>query len=333
MSENIGASSAAPLRQPVGSALGEEPQLHLSQADEFENQNFERLRNLLRDRTRSVAEGYQNGAYIVGRPGSSKTYTVLEQLRQLDISYVYRNAKMTAPGLWNLLHEHPEGVTVLDDIPSVVAERPAQMILLAALGGDPGMPRTITYTTAEADGRKAFQYRGSIIAISNVPLRRDPLADAVQSRVPLLEFEPTDAMLAAFMRYLAIRGQPDLLPKECLEVAEFIIGESRASEYRLDLRLMTKAWGDYRLWKQGRSICHWQELVLSSMKLTLPRIIAPISSAAQKAQEVAFVQELLAQYPGKDGTRQRQDQWKERTGKSADTLYRHERALRPQGIP
>ena len=42
---------------------------------------FAAMLDLIRDRTRSVADRYQVGAYIVGRPGSSKTFTVLETLR------------------------------------------------------------------------------------------------------------------------------------------------------------------------------------------------------------------------------------------------------------
>ena len=39
---------------------------------------FEAMRDLIRDRTRSVAERYQTGAYLVGRPGTSKTFTIIE---------------------------------------------------------------------------------------------------------------------------------------------------------------------------------------------------------------------------------------------------------------
>ncbi len=41
------------------------------------------MRDLIRDRTRSVSERYQVGAYLVGRPGSSKTHTVVETLQSL----------------------------------------------------------------------------------------------------------------------------------------------------------------------------------------------------------------------------------------------------------
>ena len=35
---------------------------------------------LIRDRVRGVAQHYYTAAYLVGRPGTSKTYTVKEEL-------------------------------------------------------------------------------------------------------------------------------------------------------------------------------------------------------------------------------------------------------------
>lgn len=107
-------------------------------------------------------------------------------------------------GLWCLLEEHPEHTVVLDDISTLFNEVSALQILMAALGGNPGQSRTITYTTKDKHERKSFEFTGGIIAISNVPLRRDPLADAVASRVVSLEHEPSDEMIAAFMRKQAL---------------------------------------------------------------------------------------------------------------------------------
>src|SRR5207248_7037875 len=155
----------------------DEGTLRFSKEDRAQLEVFEAMRDLIRDRTRSVADRYQVGAYIVGRPGSSKTYTVLETLEVLDTPWTYRNSRMSAMGLWCLLNEHPEHVIVLDDISTLFDQAGALQILMAALGGSPGKSRTVTYTTK--DERKSFEFTGGIIAVSNVPLSRDPLADAV----------------------------------------------------------------------------------------------------------------------------------------------------------
>ena len=254
--------------------------------------------DLIRDRTRSVADRYQVGAYIVGRSGSSKTFTVMETLEALEKPWTYRNSRMSAMGLWCLLEEHPEHTVVLDDISTLFEQKGALQIIMAALGGSPGKPRTVTYVTK--DERKQFEFSGGIIAISNVPLNRDPLADAVASRVVLLEHEPSDEMLAAFMRDRAAQGYEDMTPEECLEVVEFVIQETRACDYRLDLRYMKKAWQDYRLDKHGLALRPWKELVRSSLK----RIVTPETSVGRsdrKAWEQQVAIDLFKRYPDDKG--------------------------------
>lgn len=308
-------------QRPRQSSLSTEDQAFLTQ--------LEHMRDLLRDRTRAVAERYQNGCYVVGRPGSSKTYTILEELKRLDTPWTYRNSRMTVAGLYALLQEHPEHTVVLDDIPSLVADRSGLQVLMAALGGEPGSPRPLTYTTAE--GRKSFDFTAGVIAVSNVPLRRDPLADAVQSRVPLLEHEPSDEMLAAFMRSQATKGFEDLTPAECQEVVELVIAESRTCNYRLDLRATGKAWQDFRLWKHGKAHREWRDLIVSGLK----RIVVPQAPhtnsggtrASTRRRELDLARELYERFPSAADKVERDAAWASATGKSVDTLYRRRRQL------
>jgi hypothetical protein len=283
---------------------------------------FAALLDLIRDRTRSVADRYQVGAYIVGRPGSSKTYTVLETLEALGTPWTFRNSRMSAMGLWCLLQEHPEHTVVLDDISTIFDQKGSLQIVMAALGGSPGKPRTVTYVTK--DERKEFEFSGGLIAISNVPLSRDPLADAVASRMVLLEHEPSDEMLAAFMRDRAAHGHEDMMPEECLAVVEFVIAETRACDYRLDLRYMKKAWQDYRMDKHGLALRPWKDLVRSSLK----RVITPeatVGRSDRKAWEQQIALDLFLKYPDDKGLRD--EAWFRLTGKAPDSLYRRKREL------
>ena len=79
-------------------------------------QSFETKQQLIRDRVASVVHRYHTATYIVGRPGTSKTHTVREELERLEIPWVYQNARMTPMGLFGFIAEHPEHVIVLDDI-------------------------------------------------------------------------------------------------------------------------------------------------------------------------------------------------------------------------
>ena len=191
--------------------------------DESLLESFEARLQLIRDRVRSVAEGYHTAAYLVGRPGTSKTFTVKEELERLRTAFLVRNSRMSPMGLFELLEENPEHVIVLDDIATLFNHKQALQILMAALDGDPEQPRTITYKTK--DENRKVEFAGGIIAISNVPLRNDPLALAVASRVVQLEHEPTDQEIAAFMRRLAADGYKDLRPEQCQEVVEFVVEE------------------------------------------------------------------------------------------------------------
>lgn len=161
-----------------------------SSDDQQHVKTFKQKLQLIRDRVASVAHGYHTACYLVGRPGTSKTSTVREELDRLGVASAYQNARMTPMGLFNFIVEHPEHVIVLDDIASLFKNDQAIQILLAALDGEPKKPRAVSYRSK--DEIVTVMFTGAMIAISNVPLRCDPLARALGSRVVVLEHEPTD---------------------------------------------------------------------------------------------------------------------------------------------
>ena len=239
--------------------------------------SFEMKQQLIRDRVASVVHGYHTATYLVGRPGTSKTHTVREELERLEEPWIYQNARMTPMGLFDFVAEHPEHIIVLDDIASLFKNDQAVQILLAALDGNPGEPRVVTYKSADVEQKVLFS--GAIIAISNIPLRADPLARALGSRIVMVEHEPSDNEIAAFMRNLARSGFEDLTVDECIEVAEFIISETRQFDLRLDLRHLTKAFQDFRQHKHGRSRTSWRDLVRTSLRKLA---IEPITISSKK---------------------------------------------------
>ncbi len=140
-------------------------------------------------------------------------------------------------------------------------------------------------------------FTGSIIAISNVPLRSDPLARALGSRIVILEHEPTDDEVAAFIRKLALKGFEDLTVDECMNVSEFIITETREFNLRLDLRHLTKAFQDFRQHKHGRSRTSWRDLVRTSLKKLAIEPVAPFSKKEEIELQRQRVREALRKYP------------------------------------
>lgn len=294
-------------------------QSRLSNHDQEHLRRLEHLWDLIRDRTRAAAEGYQNGCYIAGPPGTGKSHIVTTTLEGMPRPWAYRNARMSPMGLYQLLEEHPESTIVLDDIGSLFDQRLALQILLAALNGKPGKPRPVTYTIKTGGQRSSFHFSGAIIAISNIKLRRDPLADAVASRLPLLEHRPSVEQIAAFMRFSASRGYASLTPAQCLDVVEFVIEVSRTNDYLLDLRYMERGWRDYQLVADGRAKCSWQELIISSMQNAF--LPAVTSKQDDIERELDTVQKALEDYP-KDSKRQIAA-----TGLSRSTFYERKKEL------
>ena len=277
----------------------------LSATDENLVQEFEGKLQFIRDRVASVAHQYHTGWYLTGRPGTSKTFTVKQELERLEEQNLYRNARMNAWGLFSLLADHPEHLIVLDDITSLFSSKQAMQIFLAALDGTPGKPRLVSYRTKDTE--ETIQFSGSIIAISNVPLRSDPLARALGSRIVVLEHEPSDDEISAFMRHLASKCFLDLSPDECMEVAEFIIAETRAHDQRLDLRHLTKAWQDYRQCKHGRAKTSWQELVRTSLRKLINESVLPMKKSEDMDNQRQLVKELMERFP--DDSKRQLAEW------------------------
>ncbi len=279
----------------------------------------------IRDRVVGVACGYHTACYLVGRPGTSKTYTVLQELKQLEKAgtlHVYRNARMTPMGLFDFIAEHPEHVIVLDDIGTLFKNDQAMQILMAATGGDPKQPRRVTYKSKDKDYHTMFS--GGIIAISNVALRHDPLAHAFGSRAVVLEHEPTDEEIGEFMRSLASKGQYDLSSDECLDVAEFVIAETRDNDRRLDLRHFGKALQDFRQDRDGLTGCSWQELVRTSLSKTVVVADETLSKRERIELDRERVRRAMDMFPG-DTTKQI-----EHTGLLKSTFYKRRAEVETQ---
>ena len=170
-------------------------------------------------------------------------------------------------------------------------------------------------------------FEGGIIAISNLPLKRDPLATALSSRVPPLDYEPSDDMVKAFMVAEARKGYLDLSSEECLEVVEFVIDESYRSEYRLDFRYMFRGWQDRRMWQDGRTECDWRDLIRSGMRrITVEEMVEPVGRAERKIQKREIAARLFKEYPTDKAARD--TEWEKLTGDSPWSMYRHFRQSR-----
>src|SRR5262249_60828864 len=114
-------------------------------------------------------------------------------------------------------------------------------------------------------GRERVLFYGGIIGVSTLPLKNDPLGQALSSRVLMVEHEPSDEEIVAFMRSLAAKRWQDLPPAEHQKVVEFLVRESGELNQRLDLRHLAKARDDFQQWKHGKAKTDWRDLIRSSL--------------------------------------------------------------------
>ena len=263
---------------------------------------FEHLLRLIKVRVNGVAKRTHVGIYLYGRPGTGKTIAVLEALEESKANFQYLNCRVSPGGLYQAMRENPEDSFVLDDVNTLYKHPQGLQVFLAALNGKPGEPRDVGYSLKGEQKEPTFQFFGGVIAISNRPLHRDPVADAVASRVRSLEHEPNEEMIAAVMRNEALKGFKGLLAAECREVVEYVVEQSRQCQYRLDLRHMEQGWQDYRLWKDGESFdIHWKELIASSMTRILQEDEV-LELSINKADDIKVQREkvrmAVEMYPG-----------------------------------
>ena len=263
---------------------------------------FDRLLRIIKARVNGVALHKHVGVYLSGRAGMGKTVTVQETLREQKKNFQYINCRVSPGGLYQAMKENPQDVFVLDDVSTLYKHPQGLQVLLAALNGKPKEPRTISYVLKGKEKEPPFQFSGGVVAISNRPLDRDPIADAVASRVRPLEHDPSNEMIASVMRKRALDGFEDMSAAECWEVVEYVVEQSRRCEYRLDLRHMEHGWQDYRLWKNGESFdIHWKELIASSMSRILEEdeiLPFPVNKADEIKAQREIVQRAVEMFPG-----------------------------------
>ena len=282
---------------------------------------LEQKLGVIRDRVRGVALGHHTGFYLYGRPGTSKTYTVLTTLDREGIPHIRKTGHLTPIGLFNLLAENPDSLIVLDDMTQILSAPIAMQLLLAALGNDPNGERSVEYNRA---GRKEQAwFGGGIIMISNLELRGDARIDAIKSRVHSFNYDPTDEQIASLILSLAQKGLRGLSPEISREVASHVLAECQRLDYRPEVRLyVDKALPDFQLWESGESETHWHDLVTTAIQeraSDLRHEQRPVGRTEQVEAERAIALQIRDAHATRD---ERLSAWQAQTGKSERAFYR-----------
>lgn len=310
--------------------------MQLSAEDRTHLADLEQHLQLVRDRTSGVATGYATGFFLHGEGGVGKSYTVLQELERLKANYKIFNSRMTGRGLYNALEKFPDAVHVLEDMEQLAHDRGAQGVLRSALWGQRRsehgpQERLVTWTTHRME--HSFYFTGGIIMISNRPLADLPELRAVRTRISCLQFQPSEQQLRALMRRISLDGYAHedawLAPEQCSDVCEYVIAASIAMRRQLDMRALVSSFRDYLQWEDGSAGCHWHDLVTARLQervIAFQREVTVGGRAFRKAQEQAIAREVANATSDRD---ERLRLWRERTGKSEQSLYRRLQEAEP----
>jgi len=294
-------------------------------------EELRKQQSIIKDRIRGVVHNEANGMYLHGRPGSSKTFMVRTTLDVLAVPHTYSNGHVTPIGLFQLIENNRNGIIVLDDVSSLFSQPIALQLLLAALGNshDGSRVRLVRHKTAKGD--VVVPFTGGIMAISNLPLaghNREVLS-ALNDRVYVIGYEPTDQQIEAQIMEIASTGPRDVPADKAQQVAHFLLTECKRIDMRPSIRLFVdKALVDYRLWDAERTESHWKDLVISSLKQEtfVPEREQRDLSRTERTDAERRI--ALGVYLDFEGREERVEAWKERTGKSQAAFYRRLDELR-----
>jgi hypothetical protein len=295
--------------------------LALSAEDRKRLAELEPKHKLVRDRVRGVVESIHTGFYLWGDGGTSKSYTVLDELQKEKADYIIHNSRMTGRGLVDTLCRLPSSVHVIEDCESIFDDRRAWGVLRSALWSQSTkrpMERDISWTAYNTDIR--FVFTGGIILIANKKIDDLPELSALATRITVLQLIATFGQVAALMRSVALQGytfgQDFLTPKECLEVAEYVIDRMRSLERPLDMRVYINGVKDYLQYKIGHSDTDWKDLIETRLRrVTILR--ERRSDVMSREASIALELSRMEISPT-----ERMRLWKERTGKSERAYWR-----------
>lgn len=296
----------------------------LTERDRDLIRRFDERLQIVRDRTRGVAEGWHTGFYLWGEGGISKSYSVTQELNRLAVQYKVTNSRLSGKGLFELLDEYPNIVHVLEDMERMVRDPNAAGVLRSALWSQKSKSekqhpeRLITWRTA--DQKREVTFTGGIILTMNAPLESLPELRAVKTRIAHLHLQPSNEEIAAKMKEIAAsgyrHGSGELSPKECMEVYHHVLDKLNEVSRNGDFRVLIHGFHDRLQYEAGHSETNWKDMIDSRLK---ERVVAPVSREQKMGDERQVALEIEAMPISGE---EKLTLWKQRTGKSRAAYYR-----------
>lgn len=77
----------------------------------------------VKDNVKGVVKQFHTGLFLSGEGGTSKSYTVLNELQKLRAKYVYHNTRLTARGLVDSLERSPTDIHFIEDAETLMEDK------------------------------------------------------------------------------------------------------------------------------------------------------------------------------------------------------------------
>ena len=223
---------------------------------------LKRQADMVRARVRGAAMGYSNGLLLYGPPGVGKSFLVEQTLRDNGSTWAEAPKGLTPQGLLEFFKDHGSEIMLFDDVAELFRNERGRKYMMAACGTRPDHTQVRHVSYSREGSQVDIPVSGCCIILTN----DDSCPKAFASRVPVLEYSPSQEQIAALMRRIVregiTRGKWHLTADECRMVTEYLISEAEKEGVPLDLRdLMEKSLPDYAMWKAGLSKVLWKDMV------------------------------------------------------------------------
>jgi hypothetical protein len=153
--------------------------------------------------------------------------------------------------------------------------------------------------------------------------------DALQDRVHVVGFEPTDEEMEAAIYEIASTSPRGVDSGDAIQVAQVLIDQCRTLGVRPSVRLFVdKALGDFRLWRSGWSESHWHDLINAGVQQSVvpqKHELRDITRTEQIESERCLVRDIVIAHTSRED---RLKAWSARTGKGQSSFYRRMEELK-----
>ncbi|HUQ72115.1 MAG TPA: hypothetical protein VM165_21495, partial [Planctomycetaceae bacterium] len=146
---------------------------------------------------------------------------------------------------------------------------------------------------------------------------------ALQDRIYVVQYEPTDAQIIALMGQAADEGVRGIDPHDGRLVLNFLLEECQHRGIRPSMRLFVeKAIPDFQMHSQQQCQLDWRDLIIANLEQQLIEPEFPtrdLSRTDALAVERRTAQQILRHH---ESASDRVAAWRAETGKSQATFYR-----------